>query len=98
MACGAHPLKRNMLLDGGLENGSQLSHSGVQVGGSRDVSEDRKGGLNLGLEGVTKFVPMDVVPIKAGLCRSVWDEADSVGQSGVVRVEVDGREYSPIRY
>ena len=47
---------------------------------------------------MTKFVPMDVVPIQAGLGQSVWDEADGVGQSGVVRVEVDVWEYSPIRY
>ena len=70
-----------MLLNGRLENSSQLSHSGVQVGGSRDVCEGGKGGLNLGLEGVTEFVPMDVVPIKAGLGRSVRDEADGVGQA-----------------
>ena len=98
MTCGAHPLKRDMLLDGGLKSGSQLSHLCVQVGGSRDVRENGKRGLNLGLEGATKCVPGDVAPIKACLGRSVGDEVDGVGQGGVVRVEVDVGEYSPIRH
>ena len=32
-------------------------------------------------------------PIKAGLGRSVWDEADGIGQGGVVGVKVDVCEH-----